>query len=69
MAAQPNVAGTARISYIVAGTAIAGWGLWGAAAGWTQWFWLVLGGISIVLGIIGYSPVHAVLRKKDSKAV
>ena len=45
MAAEPNIAGMARLLYIVAGAAVASWGLWGADQGWTQWTWLVLGGV------------------------
>jgi hypothetical protein len=67
MPAEPNVAGIARFLYIAAGAAIASWGLWGADPGWTQWSWLVLGGLFLVLGLIGYSPVHALVAKKAPK--
>lgn len=67
MAAQPNVAGMARLLYVVAGAAVASWGLWGADAGWTQWAWLALGGVILVLGIVGYSPLHAWFGAKDQK--
>jgi hypothetical protein len=68
MAAQPNVAGMARLLYVVAGAAVACWGLWGADQGWTQWTWLVLGGVAMILGIIGYSPLHLWIGTKDQKA-
>ena len=68
MAAEPNVAGMARLLYIVAGATVASWGLWGADQGWMQWAWLALGGVLMVLGLIGYSPLHAWLRKNDQKA-
>ncbi len=68
MAAVPNVAGMARLLYLVAGAAAASWGLWGANQGWAQWSWLVLGGILLVLGLIGYSPLHTVFGKKNQKA-
>jgi hypothetical protein len=68
MAAQPNVSGMARLSYVVAGAAIVSWGLWGADQGWTQWSWLALGGALLVLGVIGYSPLHAWISKRDQKA-
>ena len=68
MAAEPNVAGMARLSYLVAGAAAASWGLWGADQGWTQWTWLALGGTLLVLGLIGYSTLHALLAKKQPKA-
>ncbi len=68
MPAEPNVAGMARLLYVVAGAAIAIWGLWGADPGWTQWTWLVLGGAAMVLGLIGYSPLHALFGTKDQKA-
>jgi DUF2892 family protein len=68
MAAQPNVMGIARLLYIVAGLGVASWGLWGADQGWTQWTWLVLGGVVLVLGIIGFSPLHAWFARKDQQA-
>ena len=67
MAAQPNVAGMARLLYIAAGIGMDGWGLWGADQGWTRSAWLLLGGIVLVLGVIGYSPLHAWLQPKDRK--
>ena len=68
MAAEPNVAGMARLLYLVVGAAVASWGLWGADQGWTQWSWLALGGMLLVLGLIGYSPLHVWLAKKHQKA-
>jgi hypothetical protein len=68
MAAEPNVAGMARLLYLVVGAAVTSWGLWGADQGWTQWSWLALGGVLLVLGLIGYSPLHAWLAKKNQKA-
>lgn len=68
MAAEPNVVGVARLLYVVAGATLASWGLWGADQGWTQWMWLVLGGALLVLGVIGYSPLHALFAKKQEKA-
>jgi hypothetical protein len=67
MAAEPNVGGIARLAYLVAGVAASCWGLWGAL-GWTQLFWLVLGGTLLVLGLIGYSPIHAWFMKQGRKA-
>jgi len=67
MATQPNVTGMARLLYIVAGVGLAAWGLWGADQGWTQWTWLVLGGVLLVLGVVGYSPLHAWLGKDEEK--
>lgn len=68
MPAEPNVAGMARLIYVLAGATMAGWGLWGADAGWTQWTWLTLGGLFLVLGLIGYSPVHALFLKRTTRA-
>ena len=68
MTAQANVAGMARLLYVVAGAAAASWGLWGADQGWTQWTWLALGGVVLVLGIIGYSPLHSLFGAGDQKA-
>jgi hypothetical protein len=69
MAAEPNATGMARLLYLVAGAAIASWGIWGADPGWTRWAWLIFGGILIVLGLIGYSPWHAWFAKRNQKAV
>ena len=65
MAAEANIAGMARLLYVVAGVGLASWGLWGADQGWTQWVWLVLGGTILILGAIGYSPLHAWFAKKN----
>ena len=69
MAAEPNIAGMARLLYLVAGAAVTSWGLWGADPGWTQWAWLVVGGTLLVLGLIGYSPLHAWLARRHQKAI
>ena len=68
MPAEPNVAGVARLLHVVAGAAVACWGLWGADQGWTQRSWLALGGTLLVLGLIGYSPLHAWFAKKQQQA-
>jgi hypothetical protein len=68
MAAQPNIAGMVRLLYVVGGAGLASWGLWGADQGWTQWVWLLFGGVVLVFGMIGYSPLHVWLRTKDQKA-
>jgi hypothetical protein len=65
MAAEPNIAGMARLLYIVAGAGVTAWGLWGAGQGWPQWGWLGLGAAVLVLGLIGYSPLHAWFAKKE----
>jgi predicted membrane channel-forming protein YqfA (hemolysin III family) len=68
MAAEPNIAGMARLVYLAAGAGASAWGLWGADPGWTQWTWLIAGGVLLVLGVIAYSPLHALLGKKEPKA-
>ncbi len=68
MEAQPNVTGMARLLYVVCGVAIVSWGLWGAGPGWTQWAWLAAGGAVLVLGLIGYSPLHALLGRKQNRS-
>jgi hypothetical protein len=67
MAAEPNMAGMARLLYVAAGMAATSWGLWGANRGWTQWTWLTLGGAALILGIIGYSPLHALFGTTDRR--
>jgi hypothetical protein len=68
MAAEANIAGMARLLHVVAGAGLACWGLWGADQGWTQWTWLALGGAILILGVIGYSPLHAWFAKSNPKA-
>lgn len=68
MPAEPNIAGIARLTYLATGAAMAAWSFWGADPGWTQWTWLALGGLFLILGLIGYSPVHAFFVKKAPKA-
>jgi hypothetical protein len=67
MAAEPNISGFARLLYVLAGVAFASWGLWGADPGWIQWAWLALGSLLSIFGLIGYSPIHAILLKKAPK--
>lgn len=67
--ATANISGMVRILFIVAGAAVASWALWGADPGWTQWTWLVLAGLLIVCGAIGYSPLHSLFSPKQQKAV
>lgn len=68
MPAEANVSGMPRVLYFVCGGSCAIWGLWGADQGWTQWTWLALGGALLVLGLIGYSPLHALFVTKHQKA-
>ncbi|HET6144222.1 MAG TPA: YgaP-like transmembrane domain [Candidatus Acidoferrales bacterium] len=68
MPAESNVSGMARVLYLAGGAALSMWGLWGADQGWTQWTWLAAGGLLLVLGLIGYSPVHAIVSKSHKKA-
>lgn len=64
MAAEPNIRGLARLLYLLTGIVAASWGLWGADQGWKQWAWLVFGGVVLVLGMIGYSPLHSWFARK-----
>jgi hypothetical protein len=68
MPAESNVSGAPRALYLIGGIAFSIWGLWGADQGWTQWTRLAVGGLLLVLGLIGYSPVHSILAKKNQKA-
>jgi hypothetical protein len=68
MAAETNASGIVRLLYLAAGAAVASWALWGADQGWTQWTWLTLGGLLLICGAIGYSPLHAMLSQKQQKA-
>jgi hypothetical protein len=54
MAVLPNLGGMFRAGYVVAGIALAAWGLFGANAGWVKVLWLVVGGTLIVEGVIGF---------------
>lgn len=68
MAVESNLKGMARLLYLIAGAAFISWGLWGADQGWTQWAWLALGGAILILGLIGYSPLHSLFAKHNQKA-
>jgi hypothetical protein len=65
MAAEPNIRGISRLLYLVAGAGVVSWGLWGADQGWTQWVWLTIGGVILILGTIGYSPIHSLFASKS----
>lgn len=54
MAAQPNLSVVLRAVYVLAGAALAAWGLFGADAAWAKIFALVAGGAVIVEGLIGF---------------
>ncbi len=54
MAVIPNLGGTSRAGYVIAGAILAAWGLFGANAAWTIILSLVLGGALIVEGLIGF---------------
>ncbi|HEY2646693.1 MAG TPA: YgaP-like transmembrane domain [Candidatus Acidoferrales bacterium] len=69
MAAVANISGLARMLYLVAGVGVVSWGLRGADSGWTQWAWLILGGLLMVLGAIGYSPISTLFSRKQEKAI
>jgi hypothetical protein len=68
MPAEANVSGMARVLYLAGGAALCVWGLWGAGQGWTQWTWMAAGGVLLILGLIGYSPLHAILSNQKKKA-
>lgn len=65
MPAEPNLMGTARLVVLAAGIALAGWAVWGMDDSVYRTSLLVLGGVGIVLGIIGYLPL---LKRKDTQA-
>ncbi len=54
MAAQSNIGGIWRTSYVLAGIALALWGLFGAEAAWARIVSLVFGGALLVEGVIGF---------------
>ncbi|HEX2712236.1 MAG TPA: hypothetical protein VHM88_08440 [Candidatus Acidoferrales bacterium] len=54
MAAIPNLGAMARVGYVLAGVALACWGVFGADATWARILCGVLGGVLIVEGIIGF---------------
>ena len=68
MPAESNVSSMERVLYLAGGAACSSWGLWGADQGWSQWSWLAVGGLLLVLGLIGYSPAHAIVSKNQKKA-
>jgi hypothetical protein len=54
IAAQPNIGGMWRASYVIAGAALALWGLFGAVAAWARIASLVIGGALLIEGVIGF---------------
>ena len=54
VAVVPNLGGMARVGYVLAGVALAGWGLFGANAVWVKILSLALGGALIVEGLVGF---------------
>ena len=54
MGVAPNLAGKWRAGYLLAGVALAAWGLFGAVAAWARIASLVGGGILTVEGLIGH---------------
>ncbi len=54
MALTPNLAGKWRAVYLLAGMALALWGLFGAQGSWARIALLVIGGVVIVEGLIGF---------------
>jgi Protein of unknown function (DUF2892) len=68
MTAEANMSGMTRILYLAGGAAFSAWGLWGADQGWPQWTWLAAGGLLLILGLIGYSPLHAIFSNQKKKA-
>jgi hypothetical protein len=54
MAAIPNLSGQWRAGYVLAGVVLTAWGLFGAQANWAILLLLVLGGLLIVEGLIGF---------------
>lgn len=53
MAAIPNLGAMARVGYVLAGVALAWWGLFSADAAWARILCAVLGGVLVVEGVIG----------------
>jgi ABC-type transport system involved in multi-copper enzyme maturation permease subunit len=54
IAAQPNIGGMWRASYVIAGAALTLWGLFGAVAAWARIAALVIGGALLIEGVIGF---------------
>lgn len=54
MAATPNLGGMARAGYLLAGVALAAWGVYGTEASWARILSLTGGGVLIVEGLIGF---------------
>lgn len=54
MTVVPNLAGKWRAGYLLAGLALAAWGLFGAVVAWSRIACLAGGGILIVEALIGF---------------
>jgi len=64
MAATPNVGGMGRALYVVLGAGVALYGVFGAEAAWLRLSSLVLGGLLVLEGLIGYCVLHALFGSK-----
>ena len=64
MAAEPNIAGMARLLYLVGRRCRGKLGIVGRGPGLDAVGVARLGGMILVLGLIGYSPLHAWFLKK-----
>ncbi len=54
MAVVSNLVGKWRAGYLLAGVALAAWGLFGAQATWARIASLAAGGVLVIEGLIGF---------------
>ena len=58
---QPNLAGTLRLGYVIAGAVLILWGLFYSDPGSGRIFECIVGAVVLIEGLIAYCPVCALL--------
>ncbi len=67
MAAIPNLGATGRLGYVTVGVILAAAGLFGVDTPWVKLVCVILGGVILVSGLIGFCPARWLLAR-GSKA-
>ncbi len=59
MKPEPNLAGLARLSYVLAGMALVAWAIFYADPGMGRLLACIVGAVALIEGLIGYCPIMA----------
>ena len=61
MSPQPNLSGSLRLGYVIAGVVLIAWGLFYADPGSGRIFGCIVGAVVLIEGLIAYCPACAKL--------